>query len=128
MNVLAAQRLVRRICGKCRISYTASRHHIAPFAKANRYFPEPEITLYRGKGCEACGGTGYQGRTAIFEFIRITPEMQTLILSHPSTAQIWSLASAQGAQPLFEDGLEKVREGITTMDELLRVAIPPANP
>jgi hypothetical protein len=89
------------------------------------FFTTKEVTLYRGKGCSACNHTGYKGRLGIYEFIMGTPELQTLILNHPSAQQIWEVARNQGSTSLFEDGLEKVWSGITTIDELLRVAAPP---
>ncbi len=116
LEIIVAQRLVRKICEHCRQSVSAGK---------NEFFKQRSTTLYKGKGCNACRGTGHKGRTAIFEFIRITPEMEALILARPSTQQIWQLARAQGATSLFEDGLEKVKNGLTTIEELLRVAEPP---
>ena len=81
--------------------------------------------MYAGKGCSACGDSGYKGRTAIFEFIKITQSLQDLIIKSPSTREIWKLAHEEGAQSLFADGINKVRGGITTIEELLRVAPPP---
>lgn len=123
LEVVIAQRLVRRICENCRYS-----EKIENLEKQNLsvkdYFP-PHTTLYKGKGCNVCNQTGYKGRVAIFEFIQITAELQDLILQNPSTKQIWELARKQGARTLFEDGVEKVKNGITTLEELLRVATPP---
>ncbi|MBI5356231.1 Flp pilus assembly complex ATPase component TadA [Candidatus Collierbacteria bacterium] len=114
LELVIAQRLVRKICDQCRVSFT----------------PNPEqqkisATLYKGKGCNNCGNTGYKGRTAIFEFIEIDNDMEDLILKTPSSKEIWQLAQKNGAHSLFEDGLEKVKNGITTIEELLRVALPP---
>jgi type IV pilus assembly protein PilB len=95
------------------------------YPSAKGYLKGEIFTLYRGKGCAACNHTGYKGRIAIFELINMTPEMKDLILQNPSTNQIWDLAKAQGARSLFEDGLEKVLKGVTTIEELLRVAEPP---
>ena len=81
--------------------------------------------IYAGKGCSVCGNTGYKGRTAIFEFIKITQNLQDLIIKNPSTSEIWNLASKEGSLSLFEDGIEKVKSGVTTLEELLRVAPPP---
>ena len=105
MELIIAQRLVRRICENCRYSYT-----------------EKKQTFYKGKGCNVCNHTGYKGRIAIFEFIQITAEMQDLILKNPSSKEIWGIASKQGSKTLFEDGMEKVKSGITTIEELRRVA------
>lgn len=129
LEIIVAQRLVRKICDNCRHSVKKS---VADFStsrlrSAFPYFKEKTIMLYEGKKCEACGYTGYKGRTAIFEFISITPEMQNLILHSPSTKEIWELARKEGSKTLFEDGIEKVKTGVTTLEELLRVAEPPRN-
>ena len=105
MELIIAQRLVRRICENCRYSYI-----------------EKKETFYQGKGCNVCNQTGYKGRIAIFEFIQITSEMKDLILKNPSSKEIWKLAKKQGSKTLFEDGIEKVKNGITTLEELRRVA------
>jgi type II secretory ATPase GspE/PulE/Tfp pilus assembly ATPase PilB-like protein len=82
------------------------------------------VNLYSGKGCNACNNTGYKGRTALFELIKVTPDLKELILKNPSTNQIWKVAYKNGSTPLFEDGIEKVKNGIITLQELLRVAKP----
>lgn len=127
VEVIIAQRLVRRICSSCRHSVSSTPKEIAlKFPGAKEFFKEKDITLYAGKGCNVCGDTGYQGRAAIFEFIRVTPELQDVILKNPSTKEIWELAKKQGSQSMFEDGIEKVKNGTTTLEELVRVA-PPSN-
>jgi type IV pilus assembly protein PilB len=125
LDVIVAQRLVRKICEHCRQSTPLAIEDI-PLSVA-QYFQEGKVMVYKGKGCEMCGRGGYNGRIGIFEFIRMTPAMKELVLSHPSTQQITELARKEGARSLFHDGLEKVRLGITTLDELLRVAPPPVS-
>lgn len=126
LNLLIAQRLARKICQHCRTSFTTAPSEINKGNKnLSRFFTGRKISLYKGKGCDACGQSGYKGRTAIFELIAVTPELQNLILKHPSSQEIWKIARSQGAQTLFEDGIEKVKNGVTTLDELLRVAEPP---
>lgn len=128
LEVVIAQRLVRRICPRCRYSMPQSealaKVH-APGLDLSRYFPK-ETTLYAGKGCNACGGSGYQGRSAVFEIIEITPEMQDLIIHNPSSRDIEKLARKQGSAPMFDDGIDKVKSGITTITEVLRVVALPA--
>ncbi len=125
IEVIIAQRLVRKICSSCRHSVSSTQKEIAKqFPGAKEFFQEKKTTLYAGKGCNVCGNTGYHGRAAIFEFIRMTPELQDLILKNPSTKEIWKLAKNQGSQSLFEDGVEKVKNGTTTLEELVRVAPP----
>ena len=124
LEVIVAERLLRKVCESCRVSVSVSAlpQSLAPLFR--NIFGEDE-NVYRGKGCAACGGTGYSGRTAIFECIRMTSDMRNLILTSPSTKEIWELARKEGAISLFEDGIEKVKNGITTPEELLRVAEPP---
>lgn len=121
--VVIAQRLVRKICSQCRHSTENTREDILrKFPDMESYFTKESITLYAGKGCPACNMTGFKGRTGIFELIRVTPELQELILKNPSSQEIWKIASEQGSRHLFEDGVEKVMNGITTLEELVRVA------
>ncbi|MFZ2072709.1 MAG: GspE/PulE family protein [Minisyncoccia bacterium] len=122
LELIISQRLVQKICDNCRTSDELKNYDIKKFF-TDEYL-EKEMKLYKGAGCKHCNNTGYRGRTALFEFIHITSEMHDLILKNPSAKQIWDLAKSQGAKSLFQDGLEKVKAGITTLDELLRVASP----
>ena len=127
LEVIVAQRLVRKICENCKHSTTVDKSYFETlkFKSAANYFKDETTTLYSGKGCNSCGDTGYNGRTGIFEFIQITPSMQELISKKPSAQEIWKLARKEGAESLFEDGILKVKNGVTTLEELLRVAEPP---
>src|SRR6185369_3135545 len=123
LDIIVAQRLVRRVCESCRYSVgsdTLSKRIKPEIYK--RFFGKKEVEEYRGKGCTVCGNTGYKGQVALFEIIRMTPEMQELVLKIPSAGEIERLARSQGAQSLFEDGIEKVKNGVTTYEELIRVA------
>ncbi len=125
-ELIVSQRLIRRICMQCRHSVEyAPKELLKKFKQANSFFPEKTITLYEGKGCYACNHTGFSGRTAIFEFIKTSRTIEDLIIKNPSSGQVWELACKEGARPMFEDGIEKVRNGITTIDELIRVVEPP---
>jgi type II secretory ATPase GspE/PulE/Tfp pilus assembly ATPase PilB-like protein len=127
LEVVIAQRLVRKICNRCRYSLPVSEALKAVEGDATevvRYF-EKNDTVYAGKGCNVCNGTGFNGRSALFQFIEVTPEMQDLIIENPSTREIETLARKQGSQPMFEDGIAKVKGGVTTIAEVMRVAEPP---
>lgn len=127
LEVVIAQRLVRRICHTCRYSIPASEVVTsvkAPGADLSKYFHAND-TLYAGKGCNVCGGSGYLGRIALFQFIEVTPRMQELILTSPSSQEIETLARKEGSLPMFDDGLQKVKNGMTTLSELVRVVPPP---
>ncbi len=126
LELVVAQRLVRTICDSCRHSKKVSIEKIKEtFPEAENFFTEKEITLYEGKGCPACSGTGYKGRVGIFEFIKMTPALQDLVLKNPSSQEIWKLARKENSISLFEDGLKKVKSGQTTLEELLRIAKAP---
>lgn len=127
LEVIVAQRLVRKICDNCRHSVTKKQSYFkGPLLKACApYFPDTSTLLYEGKGCASCSNTGFRGRTAIFEFITMSPDMQDLIIHKPSSQDVWRLARKEGSLSLFEDGVEKVKNGVTTLEELLRVAEPP---
>lgn len=126
LELVVAQRLVRKICETCKHSVSVKKTELAKKNKrVAKYFKKGTTTLYAGTGCDACGQTGYSGRTAIFEFISVTTEMEDLILENPSSGEVSALARKQGTESLFEDGLDKVFSGTTTLEELLRVALPP---
>ncbi|HTE58614.1 MAG TPA: GspE/PulE family protein [Verrucomicrobiae bacterium] len=124
LEVIIAQRLVRRICQKCRYSVPASESMVRSNAVVAKYFAASD-NVYAGKGCNVCNGTGYTGRISLFEFIEVTDAMQDLIVKSPSTRDIIALARKQGNASMFDDGVQKVKSGITTINELLRVVEPP---
>lgn len=127
LEVVVAQRLMRRLCPHCRYSYPVTREDIAKqYPAAARFFPETgTMLLYRGKGCEACSETGYKGRVGIHELMSITPAVEELIIRRATSAEITIAARREGMLMLFEDGFEKAKRGVTSLEELLRVAAPP---
>ncbi|MBC7766673.1 type II/IV secretion system protein [Arenimonas sp.] len=125
LELLVAQRLVRRICDLCRYSYVENLSNIASdFPPAKGYFTDKEITLYKGKGCGACNNTGYKGRTCLVEMIEVGSQLKELISSRPSAAEVWKVAKENGARSMFEDGIDKVKIGVSTLEEVFRVAAP----
>ncbi len=130
LEVVIAQRLLRKICPHCRYSYKISKAEAGKlFPHAEKFFDERgDVLLYKGKGCESCGGIGYQGRLAVHELLVISPEVEKLIVARKSSAEIEAQARKDGMKSLFEDGFVKVRAGVTTLEELLRVANPPDAP
>ncbi|NQU73254.1 MAG: Flp pilus assembly complex ATPase component TadA [Candidatus Omnitrophica bacterium] len=115
----AAQRLVRKICNDCKEPY-----ELDEFAKESLGIKDKgKLTLHRGKGCRACLNTGYKGRTAIMETLVVTPEIRKLISERTVDRKVRDAAIAQGLISLREDGLEKARQGIITIEEVLRVTI-----
>lgn len=128
LNVILAQRLVRRICTTCIYSYepeaqleTVITNQLSQLGIAQAEVHLPKI-LYKGKGCNACGGTGYRGRLAIFEVLEITDTIKKLIIDpHFSLDGIRAEARNEGMHTMFEDGMEKAALGQTTVEEVLRV-------
>jgi type IV pilus assembly protein PilB len=121
-----AQRLVRKLCDRCRVSKTVKISEIKKtHPEAVPFLPTKSCTVYEAQGCTACAGSGYAGRTGIFEFIRFSNALKSLILKRPSMQEIWELAQKEGAGSMFQDGIQKVLEGVTTFEEVMRVA-PPA--
>ena len=111
-----AQRLVRKLCDKCRETYLPPLD-IRQTARLN----EGEY-LYRSRGCDDCSNTGFRGRKCIAEFLVVDDAIKKLILSHKDSGEITKEAVRRGTKVLWEDGLDSVRKGETTLDELLRVA------
>lgn len=115
-----AQRLVRKICPKCKkeIKITTEIKKIL-----DEYgISSNKITLCKGEGCPYCKDTGYKGRVAIFELMMVTENIKEMIIKNVSTAKLREMAIKEGMCVLKNDGLKKVCEGITTIDEVLRVA------
>jgi len=115
-----AQRLVRVICKNCKEEYTPSEEIIDMLSREKDI--DRNIKLYRGKGCPLCKNTGYYGRTSIFEIILLDEEIRSLIISKASSSAIKEVALKKGMKTLRASGLEKVIKGITTIEEVLRVA------
>ncbi len=114
-----AQRLVRRICGHCKTAYRADKETAAQLGFGG--MEERELVLYRGAGCAECAHTGYFGRLGIFELLVLEGELQRLILEKTDSKAIREQAVRVGMRTLWRDGLEKVIEGVTTVEEVLRV-------
>lgn len=112
---ILAQRLVRKICPKCKEKYMPSAD-----ALKDTGLPEGQ-EFYKGKGCASCKDTGFMGRIGIFEFLLINEEIKKLINERASADQIRKIAVREGMKTLREDGLEKVRAGLTILEEVNRV-------
>ena len=113
---VVAQRLVRKVCSYCRQPYTPTPQELKDLGLTTF-----NGTFYRGKGCEHCMGTGYLGRTAIYEILVIDKEIKRLILEGKDSDEIKEFAVSKGMKTLRDDGAEKVKMGITTPEEVLRV-------
>ena len=120
LDCVVAQRLARRLCSKCKEPYTPSEVEL--IAARFPWSPGEEIpTLHRPGGCSTCSRTGYKGRMALHEVMRVTEDIERLAVGHASAAEIQRSASGQGMVSLRDDGWTKVLLGDTSVEEILRV-------
>jgi type II secretory ATPase GspE/PulE/Tfp pilus assembly ATPase PilB-like protein len=148
---ILAQRLAKRLCSKCKEAYTPSQEEVKHFVteycgelvntvefkndlqgsykkvferfQKDYGFGKPDFKLYRHKGCDACGGTGYKGRAGLHELLVGTDPIKKLIQEHARVAEILAIALAEGMLTLKMDGMEKVLQGITDMAQVRAVCI-----
>jgi len=121
LHLIIAQRLVRRLCEKCKVTYSPTPEELAKIAAISPNLALP-TQLYKESSCDECNGTGYKGRIGIFEVLRITPEIKEKINAGAGATEINVVAVSQGMTTLTQDGLARVIEGITTLEELFRIA------
>ncbi len=125
VNVIIAQRLIRKICDMCKMSYTILRADLAknlpPSVIAKHFADKENISLYRGKGCKICHSTGYSGRLGLFEVLEVTKEVKALITAKADSDVIAKKAIEEGMTTMLNDGVNKVAKGVTTLEEVLRV-------
>ncbi len=119
VNCLIAQRLIRLVCPKCRQPEPVSPEILRDFDVKEENLNE--IIVFEGKGCKDCRMTGYSGRQAIYEFLAMTDAVRNLVLTRASAGQIKQKAVEQGMRTLRQSGWEKVRKGLTTPSEVIRV-------
>jgi type IV pilus assembly protein PilB len=122
LDCVVAQRLARQLCDRCRQGYRPSEVELQ-----NAGFSDEEVVsieeLYRPEGCPHCGKTGYRGRMGLYEVMPVSEEMERLAAEGRSSDEIRRLAIEQGMLPLRDDGLAKVRMGLTSLDEIFRVVV-----
>jgi general secretion pathway protein E len=114
-----AQRLVRRVCPECRKPVAVTPQMISEF-KGQVEFQEG-LTIYEHAGCDACHMTGYSGREAIYEFLLVNDDIRKLILERATTGEVKAAAVCAGMKTLRQAGWNKVKEGVTTLQEVIRV-------
>lgn len=116
------QRLVRVICEKCKEEYIPVEGILSGLNLKSNSNDDGKVKLYRGTGCSSCKNTGYYGRTSIYELLVLDEEVRTLIISKASSNIIKDVAIKKGMKTLKDNGLEKAMQGVTTIEEVLRVA------
>jgi type IV pilus assembly protein PilB len=118
VNLILAQRLVRRICKDCKAEYEYSPEELKALTVDLKDFKG--MTFYKGAGCDTCGGTGYKGRAGLYEVMALSPELRRLILRGASTAELQEQAIKDGMLTLRMDGLVKMKKGVTTLEEVVK--------
>jgi type IV pilus assembly protein PilB len=121
LQVVVAQRLARKICSDCTQPFQMREDALTPYGHVVQGIGT--FTTYGGKGCPLCNFTGMRGRVALYEVMAVTPEIRELILREASTAELREVASSQGMKTLRQAGLLKLIEGVTTIEEVLRVTL-----
>jgi len=121
LNLVIAQRLVRRLCESCKTPYTPDQDTLNSINMTKK--EAKDITFYKPVGCDECMHTGYSGRLAIFEVMAVTEELSRMISEGVTTSDIRDQAQKDGMHLLVEDGVRKIKQGITTIEEVLSVAV-----
>lgn len=123
INAALGQRILRKVCNKCRLSYSPPPEVVENIKTVlGKLAPKEAIQLYKGNGCSECGNSGYQGRCGIYELLVVTEKISKLILERATTAEIEAQSVEDGMITMKQDGYLKALEGITTIEEVLRVA------
>jgi type IV pilus assembly protein PilB len=117
LRVLEAQRLIRRLCKECKEAYGCDAESAKSFGL------EVGSEIFRSKGCEACRGTGYRGRVGVFEVVRITRNMSNLIQCRTPLAELREAARSEGMKMLADSAIDKVRTGVTSLEEALAITM-----
>jgi type IV pilus assembly protein PilB len=118
VNLITAQRLVRRICQGCKEPVTYPREYLDAAGLTDEDIEG--ITFYRGAGCEKCNGSGYKGRQGLYEVMAMSPTLRRMVLQSASAAELQAQAISEGMLTLRMDGFVKLRQGITTLEEVIK--------
>jgi type IV pilus assembly protein PilB len=115
VNLIVAQRLVRRICLDCKVEHEYTDEELHAFGIERTLGP-----FYKGTGCDSCNGTGYKGRQGVYEVMALTSQLRRAILKGASTEELREIAVSEGMLTLRMDGLVKIKRGITTLEEVVK--------
>ena len=118
LNLLTAQRLLRRICENCKVEATYEDEYLVAAKLPDDWINS--VTLYRGEGCDKCGNTGFKGRQGLYEVMNVNAAIRKAIMAEASTDELRDVALEEGMLTLRMDGLLKVERGITTLDEVIK--------
>jgi type IV pilus assembly protein PilB len=118
VNLVVAQRLIRRICKDCKGEHTYTDPELA--ALGTDLVKLKALKFMKGSGCDTCSGTGYKGRAGLYEVMALSPELRRMILRGASVAEIRDQAVVEGMLTLRMDGMKKIERGITTLEEVVK--------
>ena len=122
LDAVVAQRLARKLCSRCKIEYTPTAEEL-DLCKMPFDPNEPLPKLFKPAGCSACGNTGYKGRLAVHEVMTVTEDIERLVAEKASSEDIGRVAAQQGMKSLRDDGMAKVKAGVTSIEEIFRVIV-----
>jgi len=123
VNLIQAQRLVRRICQQCRTDVTGEVHAQSLVEAGFEPAEAASLRLYRGRGCAACNGTGFKGRVGLYEVMEVSESIRDLVMVGATAVEIKRKALEEGMLTLRMSGLEKIRQGVTSLEEVLRETV-----
>jgi type IV pilus assembly protein PilB len=121
VNLIQAQRLIRRVCSQCKQGHSTPAEALIEVG-----FSADEaktLKIFKGKGCTTCNNTGYKGRIGLYEVMEVTDEIRELILIGASALELRKKAIEDGMITLRESGLHKIRAGVTTIEEVVRETV-----
>ena len=122
LDAVVAQRLARKLCNRCKVEYTPTAEEL-DLCKMPYDPNEPLPKLFKPAGCSACGNTGYKGRLAVHEVMTVTEDIERLVAEKASSEDIGRVAAQQGMKSLRDDGMAKVKAGVTSIEEIFRVIV-----
>lgn len=121
VNVAMGQRLVRQVCQNCKTERSLTKDEIKSLKEVVPYVETRDNIFYTGKGCDVCNGTGYAGRVGIREVLEVNDEIKKLVMARADAGEIKAAAVRAGMVTMLEDGFLKAKEGLTTLEEVLRI-------
>jgi type IV pilus assembly protein PilB len=122
LECVVAQRLVRTICPNCKASYTPTDESLMQLG-IDPSEVSSDVTFYRGEGCDSCRGTRYKGRIAIYEVLEMNPTLREMVIAEAPTQELYQAAVESGMRTLRQVGIQKVYDGLTTIDEVVQATV-----
>ncbi|NQU44880.1 Flp pilus assembly complex ATPase component TadA, partial [bacterium] len=118
LNLVVAQRLVRRICKHCGEKYAPPEEILTSLG-----ITDPNVLFNRGEGCADCSGTGYRGRVALYELLTVTETIRDRVMDGATSTQLKRVAIEEGMKTLRSSGIQKIQDGVTTLEEVMSTTV-----